>query len=253
MEYLERVSKSRQLLEGKFPYPAGRQCIRYAIQEMAEYDDALMRLMEPEHKRNNERTPDHRKELGQAIYMAASALLLLPKEYEVRPTIALSLNTEETFGMVVHHLGLALTYSDGFLFYISADVQYALSYMRQLCTRRGWDIDLLVEETCQEFERKWGAEGCGLVFKCACGATGCDAHAEVKALANREYSVTIDFDGAAVTEVVTADKFPKMVYATVFENGNQGFFVDDGENYGSIALVTEDMKRLRQFMGVQDA
>ena len=58
--------------------PLVKHCARYAIQELAEMDDVMMR-METSHQRNNDRTPTTdklRKELGQALCMVLDCIVL---------------------------------------------------------------------------------------------------------------------------------------------------------------------------------
>ena len=69
----ERVQQSRQLTAATFPLPSVLDCIRYAITELAEYDDALLRAERTGDKRNNDKAHDPRSELGQALYMLLSA------------------------------------------------------------------------------------------------------------------------------------------------------------------------------------
>ena len=152
MDVLERVGSSRMMLEGKFPYPSAVDCMRYAIQEMAEYDDARMREDQPDHKRNNERTPDPRKELGQAGYMILSAMLKVEgcradfeSEYKDKACL---------YGAVVRELGDAISEGTITRIYVTTNLDWALAYWKELCTLHGWDVDDLITETCEAFEAK---------------------------------------------------------------------------------------------------
>jgi len=151
MDVLERVGSSRLMLEGKFPYPSAVDCMRYAIQEMAEYDDARMREDQPDHKRNNERTPDPRKELGQAGYMILSAML---KVEGCTADLESELGSKgQNYGAIVRELGDALTESESNIYVVNS-LDWALAYWKELCTLHGWDIDALITETCEAFEAK---------------------------------------------------------------------------------------------------
>lgn len=155
MDCLERVGSSRLMLEGKFPYPSAVDCMRYAIQEMAEFDDARMREDQPDHKRNNERQPDARKELGQAGYMVLSALLLdkgndYPGFMYVAPG-----KPVELWAAAVMNVASAIGFyeadakEDG-----AVDAWYAWVVMKDLMMARGWDPMQLITETCEAFEAK---------------------------------------------------------------------------------------------------
>ena len=58
-----------------FPMPTPIDCMRFALQELIEWDDCLLRKERPEYRRNNGREHDAQHELGQAGYMIASSLL----------------------------------------------------------------------------------------------------------------------------------------------------------------------------------
>src|SRR5574343_139598 len=101
MDVLERVGSSRMMLDGKFPYPSAVDCMRYAIQELAEMDDAMMRQEQPNHKRNNGREHDPRKELGQAGYMILSAILYFERYDLLITRTVTGDNSLELWAMIV--------------------------------------------------------------------------------------------------------------------------------------------------------
>ncbi|MFN8467272.1 MAG: hypothetical protein U0X20_17070 [Caldilineaceae bacterium] len=83
------VLRSRQQLEGHFPWPQTLIAnAEYALTEAGEYLDALLRIRRTTDKRNRNKDHDPIKELGQCGYMIASGLLRtgIPAE----STIALS-------------------------------------------------------------------------------------------------------------------------------------------------------------------
>ena len=152
MDVLARVGSSRIMLEGKFPYPSAVDCMRYAIQELAECDDAMMRQDQPDHKRNNERTGDARKELGQAGYMILSAMLKVEgcradfeSEYKDKAHL---------YGAVVRELGDALSEGTTTRIYVTTNLDWALAYWKELVALHGWDVGELITETCEAFEAK---------------------------------------------------------------------------------------------------
>lgn len=66
------LNKERRLKVSECGYviPQGKAlCMRYAMQELAEWDDAVMRMEHPEHMRNSARTPDPKMEFAQALCM----------------------------------------------------------------------------------------------------------------------------------------------------------------------------------------
>jgi len=171
MDVLERVGSSRMMLEGKFPYPSAVDCMRYAIQEMAEYDDARMRQDQPDHKRNNERQPDPRKELGQAFYMVLSGCLALKLDVEIEPPLdyegiyeewlkrTLYAGIKQDLGRLCADVFCAVDeivplYERPTIDELAGLATDLLTSMGQLANDHGWDVDDLITETCEAFEAK---------------------------------------------------------------------------------------------------
>jgi hypothetical protein len=156
MDVLERVGSSRLMLEGKFPYPSAVDCMRYAIQEMAEYDDAMMRAYQPDHKRNNERQPDPRKELGQAGYMILSAMLYFEKDFPYQSWGAIGGDAIALWAGVVSNVASAIHPDPEFADegVDAGDLGLAWDCCKALMHLNGWDIDALITETCEAFEAK---------------------------------------------------------------------------------------------------
>ena len=86
----ERVRLSRERTAATFPLPNVLDCIRYAITELAEYEDALLRQERASDKRNNDKQHDPRSELGQALYMLLSAAVQFGEPSEPRRLPAVS-------------------------------------------------------------------------------------------------------------------------------------------------------------------
>lgn len=156
MDVLERVGSSRMMLDGKFPYPSAVDCMRYAIQEMAEMDDAMMRQEQPEHKRNNGREHDPRKELGQAGFMLLSAALYLENTYPTDDKeVDAHVSTVELWANCIDSACMAVKdFSLNLVSYASVDISYALAYWKHIASSHGWDVAELIEDTCADFERK---------------------------------------------------------------------------------------------------
>lgn len=157
-----RVKESRKRTAGTFPLPSPLDCIRYAICELAEYDDALLRIERTGDKRNNERTLDPRAELGQALYMLLSAAVqwrITPQAYTLPPCgrlhaygSALSWLLGFTLDPTGQQLAAPLT--DRQRVALSPSVSGSYTALCAIAAARDWDIDALVDETCAAFEAK---------------------------------------------------------------------------------------------------
>lgn len=159
MNPYERVELSRECTAATFPLPTSLDCIRYAITELAEYDDALLRLERAGDKRNNARQPDPQAELGQAIYMLLSAATRFGERPEYQPWLS--------FGMAPGTVYLnAMRYTLLILEYLQAPsvegVQLmeafgaAYSHMLGIAVANDIDFMQLIHDTCAAFEAKHG-------------------------------------------------------------------------------------------------
>lgn len=161
----ERVKLSRNRTCPQFPLPVFNKCVRYAIQECGETDDAWMRIEEPGHKRNNERQPDPRREWGQVGYMILSAAIQRGKDRQFRcdhvhsPAYLLAGFGEEYFGRVVMALGMTLIYDCEINTTLKAVEQLRVAFAAwvHVCRCYAWDPDELIDETCMAFETKHAA------------------------------------------------------------------------------------------------
>ena len=154
MNPLERVASSRLMLDGHFPYPNAVDCMRYSLQEMCEYDDAMMRQEQPDHKRNNGREHDPRKELGQAGYMILSAYLHFGEPLKLQ-----NVDTDYSpMALWAHCLqfvsGAVQWETQHKSNWAAIDLSYAWTYCQALMRAHHWDVAQLIEETCEDFERK---------------------------------------------------------------------------------------------------
>lgn len=77
---LSRVRAHRQSVAHAFAWPSAAQCAAYALSELGEYTDALLRQQRPRDNRAASRERDAMVEWGQCGYMLASALLLLSSD-----------------------------------------------------------------------------------------------------------------------------------------------------------------------------
>jgi hypothetical protein len=156
----ERVQLSRQRTAGVFPLPSVLDCIRYAITELAEYDDALLRQERQGDKRNNiKQMHDPRSELGQALYMLLSAMM----QHNYEPDNDASFRTmtpQQVYFNAIQWttetgrdaLGIG---SKPYAFQnMQHSVDAAYSAMLALALSHSWDVDTLVDDTCNRFEQK---------------------------------------------------------------------------------------------------
>lgn len=78
LELLEHISQERAALAHCYPLPSPLDCIRYALTEVGEYEDAILAMERTGDKRNNpDRERDARKELGQVGEMLGAGLVQL--------------------------------------------------------------------------------------------------------------------------------------------------------------------------------
>lgn len=153
----ERVRLSRERTAATFPLPSVLDCIRYAITELAEYDDALLRQERTNDKRNNDKAHDARSELGQCGYMLLSALLQLPGPFYCGTKYNRDGVLHGTYYFaLLHGLTRAATHA-----MYPASMGDAVSYLHQswgelvrLADVHGWPVDALIDDACAAFERK---------------------------------------------------------------------------------------------------
>ncbi len=160
MDIEKRVGESRLLLDGHLPFPGEIGCVDYAIGEMYEYRDAIMRQENPDHKRNNERTADPRKELGQAMYMIVSAMLWFPDPDRMLGVRYPSAYVDTSMPHQ-YYFNAVSELADAGLHFLQVDwvtgvelLQFAWLSCIKLCQVHGWEVTCLIEETCGDFERK---------------------------------------------------------------------------------------------------
>ena len=152
----ERVKLSRQRTAGVFPLPSPLDCIRYAICELAEYDDALLRLERIGDKRNNARQPDPRAELGQAFYMLLSAAVQVGYEPNGLDTFRAPDHRLGHYAVALRNIGNVLcgvldSASPEHVAYQMDDAYRALLW---IAAAHGWDVAALVDDACAAFEAK---------------------------------------------------------------------------------------------------
>lgn len=150
----ERVRQSRELTAATFPLPSVLDCIRYAITELAEYDDALLRQERTGDKRNNDKAHDPRNELGQALYMLLSAAVQIKEDRNF--TILTPVSRVVCY---VNSLRLAADLlrsvaGNGHTWVIHDQIFGAYVEVARLANTHGWPVDVLIDDTCAAFEAK---------------------------------------------------------------------------------------------------
>jgi hypothetical protein len=162
MTSYERVKLSRRRTATTFPLPTPLDCIRYALCELAEYDDAMLRTERIGDKRNSAKAHDPRAELGQAIYMLLSAAVqwrIPPRLYDLpqQPRLhlyssALNWLTGFTLSPVRERLGTVLSEKECTA--VSITLAGAYTALCALAAAHGWEVEPLIGETCATFEAK---------------------------------------------------------------------------------------------------
>lgn len=158
----ERVQLSRQRTAGAFPLPSVLDCIRYAIYELAKYDDALLRQERTDDKRNNDKAHDPRVELGQCGYMLLSAAMQMRFGVDITTVQPIRDGVRRMSYYSILLIGLARAMSESSY---GADSDKAKDELHlawydwaYLCDVHGWPVDSLIDDTCARFEAKHARE-----------------------------------------------------------------------------------------------
>jgi hypothetical protein len=75
LELLNYIATERAGLAHCYPLPSALDCIRYALTELGEYEDAHLRMERTTDKRNNDKRADWQSELGQCGEMIGASLV----------------------------------------------------------------------------------------------------------------------------------------------------------------------------------
>lgn len=160
----ERVKLSRERTAGTFPLPNVLDCIRFAICELSEYDDALLRQERTGDKRNNDKAHDPRSELGQALYMLLSAAVQLKYEPDCLPVSchmgAVSSNVADWYFDAMSYLAdlgseaRDIGKSPYAITNVTSIMDEPYSYLYAIADTNGWPVDALINDTCARFEAK---------------------------------------------------------------------------------------------------
>lgn len=155
----ERVKLSRERTAATFPLPSVTDCIRYAICELAEMEDAWLRIERADDKRNNVRQSSPYDELGQAVYMLLSAAVQLG----VAPKLLATYRDHDTYidayAYALYTLAALLTMMqrsqvDAERLQMVFDAAYSGIYATGAINGVDSVFDSLIDDTCAAFERK---------------------------------------------------------------------------------------------------
>lgn len=156
MNILERIRYSRNCTNDSFPLPSPIDCLWYAKTEGdGESVDAWLRERRSADLRNNTRDHNMRKEVGQAIYMLASAYIQWHRNniFQVWPDTCGDTQLDFAILDACKYTHIALT--DAMLDDTNGiNIILAMQAWCHVCALQSWDARQLVEETCADFERK---------------------------------------------------------------------------------------------------
>jgi hypothetical protein len=161
LELLEYIAAERAALANCYPLPSPLDCVRYALTELGEYEDAMLRAERTGDKRNNQRPSDARRELGQVGEMLGAAWVqrddwrdtdeaeLDQHSQSFRTGDTGDITRQQCVGVLSIALGWELRDSPGYHGTLSAFVAWL-----KLVTWHGWDAHaLLVERYAQVREK----------------------------------------------------------------------------------------------------
>lgn len=157
-ECVRIVHAHRERTEHVYPWPGDVQCLRYAVQEMAEYDDVCMREASPEHKRNNKRQPDARHELAQAGYMMCSAFACNDAPDIVEVSSPLDHTRQWAVSILKLAAAIIIHDVDNGRMEFAREVRYAFDAWLDICKQAGVQPIEAVNEICAQVEAKYLAE-----------------------------------------------------------------------------------------------
>ncbi len=158
MNAYERVKLSRERTKDVFPLPGVSDCIRYAICEMAEMDDAWLRFERMSDKRNNVRISDPYLEFGQALYMLYSAAVQMGMEPEYDTLyFAGRMTMESMYAYAMYRMTVVLSTMQLTMVEksrLQSEFNGAYTSLLVLGELFGWDTAEAVEDACAAFEVK---------------------------------------------------------------------------------------------------
>lgn len=148
-ELVNIVQASRERTNAVFPLPDIHSCIDYAITEIGEYIDAVLRERRNGDKRNNDKAHSPRSEWGQCGYMIASAII----QDELPPMDTLDWEAFRSGATAYSVLIDACEIQAGTAIEYAPLVDLLDSWQCYACIN-GWEPKQLLRDTCAAFERK---------------------------------------------------------------------------------------------------
>jgi hypothetical protein len=157
LELLEYIAAERAALAGCYPLPSPLDCVRYALTELGEYEDAMLRAERTGDKRNHSKPHDARRELGQVGEMLGAAWVQKPAFFQCdehdldQAAQRIRINQVASMLMLIADSLQALAVRHSVVPMI---VLWSFDVWIGLCTWHGWDAHaLLVERYAQVREK----------------------------------------------------------------------------------------------------
>lgn len=150
IELLEYIASERQSLAHCYPLPNPLDCVRYALTELGEYEDAMLRAERTGDKRNHVKPHDARRELGQVGEMIGAALVQLDGWQRVTEGAYAPSNRYDSISVMLESLSKCFWYRAD----IFNDAKWSFVNWLGLVSFHGWDAHaLLVERYAQVREK----------------------------------------------------------------------------------------------------
>lgn len=151
LELLEYISQERAALAGCYPLPSPLDCVRYALTELGEYEDAMLRAERTGDKRNNQKPSDARRELGQVGEMLGAAIVQLNRK---RPLASEAIHTMESRLDSVATLAESIAKCLWYRMDMNSDAQWSFANWIALVQLHGWDAHALLVERYTQVREK---------------------------------------------------------------------------------------------------
>jgi hypothetical protein len=155
LDLLSYIAQERAALAHCYPLPSPVDCIRYALTELGEYEDAILRNERQSDKRNNGRERDWQAELGQCGEMIGCALIPFQRTGDIHLTRYPAQTRAAAVGNLAIALGIELADGSNYhTLFVTFDCWLGLCAYHQLdplllLARR---YDQVRERHCQEVQ-----------------------------------------------------------------------------------------------------
>jgi len=148
---LEIARDHRARSAGYFPMPDGADCALFAMTEIGEYIDAMIRIRGAAYKRNNARNVDIQAELGQVGYMILSAMIAIdagnPGRADERSRAAAMLGARVAMAIAALAAGATVEHA-------RRELEIAAGAWRHLCALEAADPATLIDMIARQIDAK---------------------------------------------------------------------------------------------------